>query len=164
MNDEKKTPGEDQEEPDNEVDYIDAINKLRETTVSKEAYNKLRKENKDLISALANGQSIEIDTKNKPDITTLRKELYGKGKELNNLEYVDKTLQLRKAIIEAGGSDPFLPTGDHVKITPQMIDTAETVAEILEECVEFAEGDSGIFTSELQRRMKDTTPIYNRRR
>lgn len=164
MSDEKKIPGEDERELDNEVDYIEAIDKLRKTTVPKEAYDKLRKENKDLISALANGQSIEIDTKNKPDITTLRKELYGKGKELNNLEYVDKALQLRRAIIDAGGADPFLPTGDHVKITSQMIETAETVAETLEECVEFAEGDSGVFTAELQRRMKDTTPIYNRRR
>lgn len=161
MNDEKQIPGEDQE--DNEVDYIAAINQLRENSVSKEAYNKLKKENKDLINALANGQTLDAPD-SKPDINALRKELYGKGKELNNLEYVDKTLKLRRAIIDAGGADPFLPTGDHIKITSQMIDTAESVAEILEECVEFADGDSGIFTAELQRRTKDATPIYNRRR
>lgn len=164
MNDEKKIPDEDQEELDNEVDYIGAINKLRETTVPKEVYDKLRKENKELINALANGEQIDSKKIEKDDINALRKELYCNGKELSNLDYVDKTLRLRRAIIDAGGTDPFLPQGTHAKITPLMIETAETAAEIMQECVDFADGDSGVFTAELQRRMKEATPAYNRRR
>ena len=41
-----------------------------------------------------------------------------------------------------------MPTDDDVK-------TAEKVAQVLQECVDYAEGDSAVFTNELQRRMVD---------
>ena len=41
-----------------------------------------------------------------------------------------------------------MPTDDDIK-------TAEKVANVLQECVDYAEGDSAVFTNELQRRLVD---------
>ena len=147
---------------DDGVDYISAINEMKKTTVPKEKYEKLAEENKRLLESLVAGEKIEPKEEEKIDVKALRKELYSGECELNNLEYVDKTLKLRKALIDAGERDPFLPIGDKVDITSETIEKAETVAQVLQECVDFAEGDSGIFTAELQRRTKDTMR-YNRK-
>lgn len=143
-----------------EQNYIQAINELKANTVSKELYDKLKNENKELLDALVEGKQIELPEQEKaPDVNELRKELYNPDNELSNLDYVSKTLQLRKAVMDAGGQDPFLPIGDRVTVTSEMIDQAQTVADVLQECVDFAKGDSGIFTAEVQRRTKDTMPI-----
>lgn len=134
--------------------YIAAIEELKKNTVSKEAYEKLRGENQKLLNSLVNGEKIDLPEETKPDIAALRADLYG-GKELSNLEYVEKTLALRDALIESGERDPFLPTGDRVTVTAEQVDAANRVAECLKSCVDFAEGDSGIFTAEVQRRTKD---------
>lgn len=160
MSDETRVSGEDI--VDENVDYVDAINKLKETTVPKEQYFKLREENKRLIEALVNGEQIEVQTETPVNVDELRKTLFNGDRELNNLEYVDTALKLRKALIEKGERDPFLPSGTHVNITADMIEKAQNVADVLQDCVNFADGDSGIFTAQLQRNLKD--PIIRRGR
>lgn len=160
MSDETRVSGEDI--VDENVDYVDAINKLKETTVPKEQYFKLREENKRLIEALVNGEQIEVQTETPVNVDELRKTLFNGDRELNNLEYVDTALKLRKALIEKGERDPFLPSGTHVDITADMIEKAQNVADVLQDCVNFADGDSGIFTAQLQRNLKD--PIIRRGR
>ena len=144
------------EEMNNEQ-YIAAIEELKASTVSRDAYNKLRSENKQLLDALVSGQQIpQTQTENKPSVADLRKELFTTdGVDFSQLDYWNKVLSLRNSLIEAGERDPFLPYGDKVDITPEQIDTANKVANALQEMVDFAEGDSGVFTAEYQRRVKD---------
>lgn len=144
------------------VDYVAAIQELQNNTVSKEQYNKLKSENKKLLDALVSGQQIETPSESKVSVQDLRKKLFNRDSELTNLEYVETTLQLRDALIESGERDPFLPYGEKVQETAEQHDKANRVAEVLKECIDFADGDSGIFTAELQRRTKDVMP--NRRR
>ena len=147
---------------DGEIDYAASIKKIREGMVDRAEYDKLRRENKQLLNALTNGETLDEESPAAPvDIKALSKELIG-GK-LNNLDYVKKSLDLRDAIIEQGGRDPFLPYGDHVDITSEMLEKADNVARVFRECVDFADGDSAIFTAELQRRTVDASP-YSRRR
>lgn len=141
------------EEMNNEQ-YIAAIEEMKANTVSRDAYNKLRNENKQLLDALVSGKEIPQEPVNKPSTDELRKKLFG-GQDLSNLEYVETALSLRNSLIEAGERDPFLPYGDKVDITPEQIDAAEKVAAGLQEMVDFAEGDSGVFSAEYQRRVKD---------
>lgn len=143
---------------DTDTDYVAAINELKANTVSKTEYSKLRAENKKLLDALVNGQQIDLPKEEKPDIAELRKKLFNKDGNLSNLEYVETTLKLREALIEAGERDPFLPYGDRVTVTAEMYDKAQAVADGLQECVDFADGDSGIFTAQLQRITKDAVP------
>ena len=144
---------------DNTNDYIDQIKKLKENSVSKDDYNKLKADNKKLIDALANGSQIEGKVEPKVSsvdkINELRSKLFGKGTNLNNLEYCDTAVKLREALIENGEKDPFLPFGHNVIATESDIETANRVASIMKDCIEYADGDSNIFTNELQRRTVD---------
>ena len=152
------------EEMNNEQ-YIAAIEELKASTVSRDAYNKLRTENKQLLDALVSGQQLpQTQTEEKPSVEDLRNKLFATdGSDLSNLEYVKTALSLRNSLIEAGERDPFLPYGDKVDITSEQIDTAEKVANALQEMVDFAEGDSGVFTAEYQRRVKDVAIPRGRR-
>lgn len=141
-----------------DADYVAAIQELQNNSVSKEEYQKLRRENKKLLDALVNGQQIETPKEEKPDIAELRKKLFNKDGNLSNLEYVETALKLRNALMDAGERDPFLPYGDRVTVTAEMCDKAQAVADGLQECVDFADGDSGIFTAQLQRITKDVLP------
>lgn len=147
---------------DTDTDYVAAINELKANTVSKTEYSKLRAENKKLLDALVNGREIDLPKEEKVDVNDLREKLFNKDANLSNLEYVDTALKLRTALIEKGERDPFLPVGDRVSETAEMYDMAQRVADGLQECVDFADGDSGIFTAQLQRITKDT-PIKRRR-
>ena len=144
---------------DNTNDYIDQIKKLKENSVSKDDYDKLRLDNKRLIDALANGTPIDGVVEPKvsavENINNLRSKLFGKVSNLNNLEYCKTAVELRDALIENGERDPFLPFGHEVVATDSDYETAERVANVMRECIDYADGDSDIFTSELQRRTVD---------
>ena len=144
---------------DNTNDYIEQIKKLKESSVSKDDYNKLKADNKKLIDALASGTQIESKVEPKIDavdkINELRKKLFSKGSNLNNLEYCDTALQLRDALIENGERDPFLPFGHEVIATESDYESANRVATVMKECIDYADGDPDIFTNELQRRTVD---------
>ena len=150
------------EEMNNEQ-YIQAIENLKASTVSKDVYNKLRAENKKLLDALVSGQEIPTTPEEKPSIDELRKQLFDVDGNMSNLQYVETALSLRDSLIEAGERDPFLPYGEKVDITSDTIATAEKVAAALKEMVDFAEGDSGVFTAEYQRRVKDVAIPRGRR-
>lgn len=144
---------------DNTNDYIEQIKKLKESSVSKDDYNKLKADNKKLIDALANGTQVEGKVDPKIDavdkINELRTKLFSKESNLDNLEYCKTAVELRDALIENGERDPFLPFGHDVVATDSDYETAERVANIMRECIDYADGDSNIFTNELQRRTVD---------
>ena len=144
---------------DNTNDYIDQIKKLKENSVSKDDYNKLKADNKKLIDALANGTQMDGVVEPKVSavdkINELRTKLFSKGSSLDNLEYCKTAVELRDALIEKGERDPFLPFGHNVVATDSDHETAERVANVMKECIDYADGDPDIFTNELQRRTVD---------
>ena len=143
---------------DNTNDYIEQIKRLKESSVSKDAYDKLKADNKKLIDALANGTQMDVvesKVSAVENINNLRKKLFSKGSNLDNLEYCKTAVELRDALIEKGERDPFLPFGHNVVITESDNETANRVASIMKDCIEYADGDSDIFTNELQRRTVD---------
>ena len=152
-----------QENVNDSIDYIEAIKEMKQNSVDRSTYDKLKSENQRLLDALVQGKEIEIEKKEPVDINKLRKELFdNRDKNISNLDYVSNALKLRDALLEKGERDPFVPYGDKVTLTAEHFDKANMVAEVLKECVEFADGDSGIFTAELQRRTKETMPRYKR--
>ena len=147
---------------DANTDYIEALNELKSSTVSKDQYEKLRTENKKLLSALVNGEQIDLPKEEKVSVEDLRKTLFNKDNQLSNLEYIENALKLRTALIESGERDPFLPFGEKVTVNADAIEKANRVAEGLQYCVDQAEGDSMLFTSYLQKITKDTPTIRRR--
>ena len=145
-----------QENVTDNVDYIEAIKEMKQNTVDKATYNKLKEENKQLLNSLANGETIDVPKKEEVDIDALRKDLF--NNDQRNLQYIEKALKLREALLEKGEKDPFLPYGKNIIPTDEDIATADRVARVLQECVDYADGDSDIFTNELQRITVDTAP------
>lgn len=135
--------------------YIEAIKEMKANTVDKETYLKLKEENKQLLNSLVNGEEIKgQDAEQKESIEELRSKLFGtKRKDLNNLDFVENALKLRDALMEAGETDPFVPTGSKIQPTDEDFAKAKKVADTLQECVDYAEGDPDVFTDELKRRI-----------
>ncbi len=137
-------------------DYLAAIQELKQNSVDRKQYDQLKAENKKLLESIVNGQEIELPkAETKRTIKELREELFDSNKQLSNLQFVSNALELRKQLIEQGEPDPFLPVGNQITPTDADIAAAEKVATVLQECVDYAEGDSAVFTNELQRRTVD---------
>ena len=145
---------------DNSADYISEIQNLRANSVSRDDYNRLREENKRLISSLAKGETITQPAP-KSDINELRKRVFD-NEHQSNLEYWGAVLELRDAVIDSGAPDPFLPQGHKVVPTTEDIECANRVAAVVKECIDYADGDSQLFTNELMRRTVEVAPTNRR--
>ena len=134
-------------------DYLAAINELKQNSVNREDYNKLKAENKKLLDSIVNNVPVEVQSPQRKSIEELRA-AYLK-EDQTNLEYISNALKLREALISEGKPDPFLPIGEQILPTDEDVAAANKVAAVLQECVDYAEGDSAVFTNELQRRLVD---------
>lgn len=153
------------EEVSGAVDPIETLKQIQENSVPKEEYERVVAERNKIFAAYAKGERKEEETPKTPpvDIQKLRNELYGGDKDLSNLEYIEKTLQLRQALIDRGEVDPFIPIGHKYNPTAEDIAAAKRVAEGFQHCVDYAEGDSEVFTNELQRITVDVGPTLIKR-
>lgn len=142
-----------QENNSNITKYLDEINNLKANSVSKEEYDKLREENSELLKSIVNSRAPEKEEPKKPAVSINELRANFRKENPSNLEYVENALKLRDAIIEQGGTDPFLPQGKKIIPTEQDIEAANRVASVLKECVDYADGDSQLFTNELYRRI-----------
>lgn len=157
---------EDSQTMDTAADYIKALEEIKRNSVSKDDYNKLKEENKMLLDAVVNnipsGEE-EVVVDQPVDIDKLREDLFNAdNQDMTNLDYITKAMKLRKALIDKGEKDPFLPWGKNIIPTNEDISTAERVAEAYQHCIDVADGDPDVFTQELQRITVDAVPIKRR--
>ena len=142
-----------------EFDPVQAINELKQNSVSKEDYNKVVAEKNKYLKALIDGNQVaEVQKKEPVDINGLRKELFSGEKDLTNLEYAKKALELRNALIERDGVDIFVGRGSKLTPTDDDYEAAQRVADGFQQCIDVAQGDSEIFTRELMRITEDVAP------
>lgn len=135
-------------------DYLAAIKELKQNSVDRSEYEKLKAENKKLLDSIVNGQTVEVESGPEyREVGTIRDELF--NHEHNNLEYIKLALELRNTLIAKGEVDPFLPVGKQISPTREDAEMAEKVAQVYQECVDYADGDSALFTQELMRRTRD---------
>ena len=147
-------------DPDNEPEmtakeYINQIKDLKEKTVSREEYDRIKNDNKELAKALINGTGANIPgitkQEEKPDLDDLRKKLFTK-KSKNDLEYFTNLLALRDGVMADGQPDPFLPINREFRATAQDEADAERIATQIKEAIEYADGDPAVFSNDLRRR------------
>lgn len=147
------------EEASMETDYVEAIKNLKQNSVSKADYDALRLENKKLLQAVVNGQTIEVEPEEpEVDLAQLRKNVFDNPNQ-TNLEYVTNVLKLRDAVLEKEGYDVFVPQSSQYSYTQDDIARANRVAEQFKEMVEIADGNPNVFLNEYQRRVKDDMTI-----
>ena len=153
---------------DNTPDYLAEIERLKSNTVDKTQYEKLLEDNKKLIQTIARNderaKANEAAKNNEQpiDINKLREKMFNPNNTLNNLDYIQSALQLRKGLMDKGEPDPFLPIGNKITPTAEDVETAERVAKAFQSCVDYADGDPELFTQELQRITRDTGPRLHR--
>lgn len=149
-----------QQNPDNEPEmtakeYINQIKDLKEKTVSREEYERIKNDNKELAKALINGTGASIPgitkPEEKPDLDDLRKKLFTE-KSKNDLEYFTNLLALRDGVMADGQPDPFLPINREFRATAQDEADAERIATQIKEAIEYADGDPAVFSNDLRRR------------
>ena len=151
------------EEASMETDYVEAIKNLKQNSVSKADYDALRLENKKLLQAVVNGQTIEVETEEpEVDLAQLRKNVFD-NPDQTNLEYVTNVLKLRDAVLEKEGYDVFVPQSSQYSPTQDDIARAQRVAEQFKEMVDIADGNPRVFLNEYQRRVKDDMPIRRKK-
>lgn len=141
-------------ETDTATDYLEAIKQLKANSVERTEYDKLRQENKQLLDSLVNGTY----TQNEEPVQRrtneeLRAVLF--GKECSNLEYAKAALELRDNILTTEHKDIFVGEGHKYNPTSDDYASAQKVAEVFEECIEYSNGDNDLFTQELMRRTND---------
>lgn len=140
-----------------ELDPIEALKEIKKNSVPRSEYDRVVAERNKIFNAYANGEREEKPAEEPPvDVDALRQSIF--NGELNNLEYAENALKLRTELLKRGERDPFLPYGKDVYPTAEDEAEAQTVADALQSCIEVAQGDSAIFTNELQRIMVNTAP------
>lgn len=142
------------------TDYINAINELKANSVSKDKYDKLKQENKQLLDTLTSGGQLEQPQPKRSD-----EELYKilNSESTNNLDYCKAMCELRNNALDRGEPDPAMPQGHNYVFNQADQDVVDKVFDTIEECIEYADGDSILFTNELMRRTNDTPAILNNR-
>ena len=150
---------------DTNADYIQALADMRANSVSREDYQKVKNENKQLLETLISGGQITPQTEPaKVDIDKIRKETLTTDCQLNSLKYWENVLTLRDTSIKETGKDPFVPQGSKILATPEDVEVADRVARVVRECIDYADGDANIFQNELMRRTVDTGMMARRPR
>lgn len=145
------------------ADYLKQIEELKKNSVSKERYDKQLEENRRLLQQIVNNdyeqQQLEKETEKPKDIKKLREDLLSPNSNLNNMEFINKSLELREAVMAEKGIDIFCPN----KPTNEDYEAANRVAKVFKETVEYANGDPEVFTNELMRRTIDFTPAIKKK-
>lgn len=148
------------ENTETEFDPVQAINELKNNSVSKEKYAKVIAERDKYLKALIDGSEVEDTQKTENvDINDLRKLLL--GSELDNLTYAKTALKLRNELIEKEGIDIFVGKGNKYAPGQEDFEAAQRVADVFQNCIDIADGDSEIFTRELMRVTNDVAPQIN---
>lgn len=140
--------------------YIDAIRDLKANSVSKDRYNKLMEENKNLLNSLVNGEQIAaaIPVEEKTPLDDLVKDM--RSKSIPDCSFIEKALEFRERVLEETGEDCFVSVGHNITPSQESYAAAQRVADIYKECLEYANGDNKVFINEVQRRMVDN-PLAN---
>ena len=157
-------------ENEQEQDYIEAIQNLKDNTVSKEQYEKLRAENKKLLNAVLNDQKAEkeepVETVEQlqNDLRAIKSKLANaQEKGMSNLEFASNALKYREKAMKLGLQDPFVP---NTPTGPEENDfrSAERVAEVLQKCVDEAKGNPATFRNLFEQAVRDDSKIPIKKR
>lgn len=138
-------------------EYIDQINELKRNSVSRTEYDKIKEENRTLLSNLVNGTASVVAEEapiQRESLDDLRNRVFNNPK--NDLEYVAGLLEIRDRVMEDGGKDPFVNDNGRYSATEEDYRIAEHTADGLRHCVEIANGNNDVFLQEITRITRDT--------
>lgn len=139
---------------DNTSEYIAKINELKQNSVSKSQYDKLKAENKQLLDSLCNGTSFGQAQPQKVlrDYNEIGKEL-ATADFLTAKEFLALSEEFREAMIQQKGVDPWMYKGssDHVEYTQEDYDNLEAIEMFVDHMHTFDDADKEHYVAEINR-------------
>jgi hypothetical protein len=136
-----------------------ALQEQKANSIPKEEYQKLQEDYKQLVDVVINGSTANAGANEpKADIEKLKSD-FNSSEPKTNLQKWQEALALRKAIIEDGGIDPFVPQGRKYVATEDDYASAERIAKVVEETIEESQGDSEVFTALLMSKTADNPSV-----
>lgn len=133
--------------------YIDAIREIQKNSVSRDKYNKLEAENKQLLDTLVNGGTIE-QVNVEPEVTTddLRKSIGNADKsKMNSYTFIKTALELRDRVMAETGDDIFAKDSSYESLAK-----AQRTAAVYQECLDQANGDAAEFVKIFKDRLVES--------
>lgn len=166
MADETKIENKEQvEQNPTNLDLIEKYKKLKETSVSKEKYDKVVGEYNELTRKIMDGEisSNKIEEKAPEiDVEKLRKDILHNPGQMSNLQTAESIVALRKELIRRNGeaADPFISVSIKDGMpTPEDVENANKVGTFLEEAIADANGSPSRFRAYLEEHLVgDTMP------
>lgn len=140
-----------------EQDYLEQIQQLKNSTVSREAYDKMRDENKKLLETIINGGQMEAPAENTNiDYNKLLHETIFEKKS-DNLGYVEAFVTAYEAAAKEGikYAMPFGPKAEYGEMDEE---TCDFTAKKLREIIDKANGSEKAFNFLLDQEMVDNMP------
>lgn len=144
------------------TEYLEAIKDLKANSVDKAKYEALKADNKRLLDAVINGQTVEAESE--PVVYPSRSECLKKYKENNfstDLDYWKNFLELRNATIREYGKDPLVtgnygvsPSGEHIEAEYGEAEAMENLCDNIQALIDECEGDPTLFRLKMQSSMK----------
>lgn len=130
--------------------YIDAIRDLQKNSVSRDKYNKLEAENKQLLDTLVNGGTIEqVNVEPERTVVDLRKTIADSDKtKLSAYDFIKTSLELREKVMAESGDDIFAKDNSY-----EARAKADRTAAVYQECLDIAKGDKDLFQREFESRL-----------
>lgn len=130
-------------------DYIETIKNLKQNTVPKSEAERLKADNKRLLEALTNGETIEQPkAKEFDEEETISKIM---NPNVRDLDYFSNLLALRNYKLETEKIDIFAGKGSSYQPAENEDAKIENVVKCLEHCIEYSDGDPDAFDKELER-------------
>ena len=142
---EKEKQVEGQTGDDKDLDLLEEIKNLKATTVSKEEYTKLQEKNKTLMRQIISGGGTKVESSEAVDLEEIRTKLFGNPEDMSDLDFWRNTLTLRKERLEKEGVDIFLPKGKKTRYSNTDKESANHVAEVIEQLIEESDGSPQVF-------------------
>lgn len=148
------------EQQEQEQSAVDIITEMKANTVPKTKYESLQAEHAKLLKALVNGEEVQVEAPDKPNIEELDQSLFTEEViKLNDVQYIENLLKLREAVLETEGTDIFVSA---TNAEESDFATAERVAQCLQESLENSDGNNQLLIAEVQRHMVEANPVASK--
>ena len=129
---------------DNDLDLLAEYKNLKENSVSKEEYQKQVEKNKLLMRQIINGGGTKGESEDTVNVEELKKKIFENPEDMTDLDFWKNTLALRKERLKEG-VDIFLPKGKKTRYSSSDKESANHVAEVIEQLIEDSEGSPQVF-------------------
>lgn len=135
-----------------------------ELNAAREEMQKMADDNKTIMKQLLEGGTVQQEPEDTRSIVDVIKNMRRDG--ISECEWAKEALAYRKKCIDQGYGDPFVGRGDKYQPDEREQEKADNLANGLQHCIDYAEGDDRLFRSELDRITADIAGgrfINNRR-